>query len=929
MSVLKQIIRIMDPSIRRRNSSDALPKNSNSVNLKGAVNLQQTLSSDIKAGAVDNLIDSILKEMDSLKPSSTGRKTAFEQKLAAVFSAESGGVSGSIVHSKSMQTTLKQRLIQLVSVVENSPSMNQKEVELVRHLMNNLMETSSNSNVDFKIYLKNMYEFLTVIRSLATVGSPDFLRAAKSVLDDIFRLLVSYKVDGIGRENAVFSYSEKLNELSRLREPIFEPSYLRLISGNAGMPKTADKSFIEQLLKIADFGNRRGMELPTVEKIASLLKKGTTRPMTKSELQTVANLLGVEREAKLAKFISQNSTSIGLKYPVIRKFLFNQISSQLTQLSSGKLSPALYRKIDSGMNLFRNLFRPEIALPGDSKIISNYNIIQRLFYSRLAQGLSSHGIDPTAHSIIGSQVLLENNREVSKNSLNSLFNSSSAIINNIKIRTDLKPYLNASLLLKRLELPQTFLNAQYISDVLKVHSQLSGAFDRLESPQHPITSSSPSGLGRLSELSASLTAFIDGKSGNYKDLIEFSLAMGVKIPHKLVRLGIRSSNSPKSLLRESNAEFKNSFQRIKAGSITTAAIKNIIELNKISDYLTMNIHKTPSTELGGSEEIITKLGITKNKLDAKIGMRMIMMDMEISSGAIKKVSKFLLETLSIKESKISVPDINRALRMVKSDLPLNQKVWNEFRTFDILSPENERLISNYLNLLNTSAAVNKSDDGLKQLLELLLSISSGVGKKDSLKSVKSLLGRMDKIPNSLQITRTADKLNNYLGNSLKSELMTLEEKLMVTQSANQKDQIKSLLNSMTTLLDGIHILQANNSRQSNEFFFVFPFPFSPADGQAFFHYFKDQSSEGEDQMNIRLTLSPEPIGTIEVSIVKTAKQIDVTFSLERQEFKKLFLENIAEFGERLKSIGNSLTNVHCVKLIKKAAEELSLPGLYA
>lgn len=929
MSVLKQIIRTVDPSIRGRNSSDALSQNITSVDPKGAVNLRQTLSSDIKAGLVDKLIDSILKEMDSLMPSSRGRKTVFEQKLAALFSAESDTVSGSVVQSKSMQTTLRQRLIQLVSVVENSPSMNQKEVELVRRLMDNLMETNSNSKVDFKIYLKNMYEFLTAIRSLATVGSPDFLRAAKSVLDDIFRLLVSYKVDGIGRENVVFSYSEKPNELSRLGEPIVEPSYLRLISGNVAMPKTADKAFIEQLSKLADFGKTRGMELPAVEKITSLLKMGTTRPMTKNELQAVANLFGVEREARLANFISQNSTSIGIKYPVIRKFLFNQISSQLTQLSSGELSPALYRKIDSGMNLFRNLFRPEIALPGDIKIKSNYPIIQKLFYSRLAQGLSAHGINPTAHHIIGSQVLLENNREVSKRSLNSLFSSSSAIINNIKIRNNLKPYLNVSMLLKRLELPQTFVNAKYISDVLKVHSNLSGAFDQLKSPQHSITSSYPNGLGRLSELSARITAFINGKSGNYKDLIEFSSAMGVKIPHKLIRLGIRSSNSPKSLLRESNAILENNYQRIKAGGISAAVIKSIIELNKISDYLATNIHKAPPAELGDSEEIITKLGITQNKFDAKIGMRMIMMDMEISSGAIKKISKFLLETLSIKESKISVPDINRALRIVKSDLPLNQKIWDEFKTLDILTPENESLILNYLSLLNTSDAVNKSEDSLKQLLELLLSISSSIGKKDSLKLVKSLLGRMDKILSSFQIKQAKDKLNSYIGNSLKNELMILEEKLMNARTAIQKDQFNSLLNSLTTVLDRIHILQANNSRQSNEFLFAFPFPFSPADGQAFCHYFEDQSSGGENKINIRLTLSPEPIGTIEVSIVKTPKQIDVTFSLERQEYQKLFLENIAEFAERLKSSGNSLANVHCTKLIKKAPKEPSLPGLYA
>ena len=212
MSVLKQIIRSLVPSIRGGNSSDALSKNTDSVNLKGAGRLKQILSSDIKATVVKNLIESILKEMDSLMPQPAGRKTAFEQKLAVVLSTE----SGSVVHSKSMQTIIEQRLIQLVSVVENSPSMNQKEVKLVRHLMDNLLESNSNSKVDFETYLKNMYGFLTAIRSMASVGSPNFLRAAKSILEDIFRLLVSYRVDGIGRENAVFSYSEKPNELSRL-----------------------------------------------------------------------------------------------------------------------------------------------------------------------------------------------------------------------------------------------------------------------------------------------------------------------------------------------------------------------------------------------------------------------------------------------------------------------------------------------------------------------------------------------------------------------------------------------------------------------------------------------------------------------------------------------------------------------------------------
>ena len=927
MPVLKQIIRMMDPSIRRRNTSESHLKNISAVNLKGAVNYQEALSINNKAIAVDNLIDSILKEMDALMPSSAGRKSASGQKPDGIISLESGTVSASVVNSKSMQTTIKQRLIQLVSVVENSPSMNQKEIDLIKHLMNNLMGTTSNSNDELKQYLKNMYEFLTVIRSLTTVGSPDFLKAVKSVLDDIYRLLISYKVDGIGRGNTIISYSEKLIELSRLQEPIIEPSYLRLISGNAGMPKIGVESLMEELSKIADFyGGARGKEILSIEKLAALLKMGTTRPMNKSELQTVVNLIGLDREVKMAKFISHNS-SVSLKYPVMRNILFNQISSLLTELSAGNLSPSLYRKIDAGMNLFHNLFRPELTVPGDNKIISNNFIIQKLFYSRLAQGLSSHGIDPVAHRIIGSQVLLENNQKVSKKSLDSLFNSSSSIINNIKIKNNLKLYLNASTVLKRLELPQTFVNAKYISEVLKVHSQLSNAFNQLNSNQYLKTA--PGGLMRLSELSAKITAFTGGKSGNYKDLIEFSLAMGVKVPHKLVRLGVRSSNSPKSLLRESNAQIENNYQRINAGSVKSVAIKNIIELNKISDQLAINVHKTPPAESSVREEIITKLGITKNKLDAKIGMRMVLMDIDISSGSIKKVSKFLLETLSIKESKISVPDIDRALRMVKSDQSLNQKVWNEFRASDILSPENEQLISNYLTLLNASSSMNKYDDGLKQLLELLLSISSSIGNRESLKLVKSLFDRKNKFSNSLQTKQTADKLNNYIGNSLKSDLMALEEQLTAAKSTNQKDQIKSILNSMMTVLDGIHILQANNSRQGNDFLFAFPFPFSAADDQALGHYFEDQSSEGEDQINIKLTLSPEPIGTIEVSILKSEKFINVTFSLERQEYQELFLENISGFGERLKSKGLGVTTIHCEKLIKKNSQESSLPGLYA
>jgi len=930
MSILKQIIRGMDPSIRRRNSSEAYSKNINLANPQSSTNLQQIASTDIKAISVNNLIDSILKELGSLMMSSVRHKNVSGQKLDTVFPFENGAVSGSLVQSKSMRTTLNQQLVLLAAAVESSQSVNQKDVDLVKQLMNNLIETNSKSDVDLANYLKNMYEFLSVIKSLTALSSPVFLRAVKSILDDIFRLLVSYKVDGFGHGSRIFSFSEKPNELSMLREPIIEPSYLKLLSGNAGMPKIADKSFVELLSKISDLiGSTKGMEYRSIEKAAILLKMGTTRPLTGRELQIVANLFGVDREAKLAKFISHNSLPAKLNYPMMRRLLFNNISSQLTELSSGDLSPDLYRKIDSGMELFHNLFRAEKIVSTDSNIKSSYSIIQKLFYSRLTQGLSSHGIEPTSLRIIGSQVLLENSREVTKESLNSMFNSSAPIINNIKIRNNLKPHLNASMLLKRLELPQTFINARYIIEVLKVHAQLSKAFVQVDPIQQTLAPSSLSGLRRLSDLSAGITAFINGKNGDYKNLIEFSLAMGVKIPPKLVRLGVRSSNSPESLSDEINTEIENSYQQVKTGTVAAGMIKNLIGLRKISDQFIMNVPGLSPPESGKSEDIITKLGITKNKIEEKIGMRLILMDMDLSSGSVNKVSKFLLETLGIKESKITVPDIDRILRMVRSDLPLNQKVWNELRTFDILSPENEQLILNYLNLLNSSASVNKSDDGLRQLLELLLSLSSDVGKKDSLKIARSLLSRTDKILNSFQLKQTADKLDTYIGKTLKSELMTLEAQLKSTLSTNRKDQIKSLFNSLAAVFEGIHTLQANNSNQSDEFFFAFPFPHSSADAQAFCHYFEDQTPEGEDQMNIKLTLSPEPIGTVEVSILKSEKRIDVTFNLERQQYRELFLENIEEFGEKLKSVGHQLIKIHCSKLIKKETEELNLPGLYA
>ena len=63
MSILKQIIRGMDPSIRRRNTSEVYSKNINLTNLQRSANLQQIVSTDLKASAVNNLIDSILKEL--------------------------------------------------------------------------------------------------------------------------------------------------------------------------------------------------------------------------------------------------------------------------------------------------------------------------------------------------------------------------------------------------------------------------------------------------------------------------------------------------------------------------------------------------------------------------------------------------------------------------------------------------------------------------------------------------------------------------------------------------------------------------------------------------------------------------------------------------------------------------------------------------
>ena len=242
MSILKQIIRGMDPSIRRRNNSEVYSKNINLTNLQRSANLQQIVSTDLKASAVNNLIDSILKELGSLMTSSLRHKNVSGQKSDTSFSFESGAVSSSLFQSRSMRPTLIHQVVLLAAAVETSPSVNQKEIELVKQLMSNLIETNYKSDVDLANYLKNMLEFLTVIKSLTVLSSPVFLRAVKAVLDNIFRLLVSYKVDGFGQGSRVLSFSEKPNELSMLREPIIEPSYFKLLSGNTGMPMNADNS---------------------------------------------------------------------------------------------------------------------------------------------------------------------------------------------------------------------------------------------------------------------------------------------------------------------------------------------------------------------------------------------------------------------------------------------------------------------------------------------------------------------------------------------------------------------------------------------------------------------------------------------------------------------------------------------------------------
>jgi len=117
VSILKQIIRGMDPSIRRRNSAEAYSKNINLANLQSSVNLHQIISADIKAISVNNLIDSFLKELGSLMMSSVRHKNVSGQKSDTVFPFENGAVSGSLVQSKSMRTTLNQQLVLLAAAV--------------------------------------------------------------------------------------------------------------------------------------------------------------------------------------------------------------------------------------------------------------------------------------------------------------------------------------------------------------------------------------------------------------------------------------------------------------------------------------------------------------------------------------------------------------------------------------------------------------------------------------------------------------------------------------------------------------------------------------------------------------------------------------------------------------------------------------------
>lgn len=494
--------------------------------------------------------------------------------------------------------------------------------------------------------------------------------------------------------------------------------------------------------------------------------------------------------------------------------------------------------------------------------------------------------------------------------------------------------MKSTIVLNRIKLPLSPENISFITSIKNLRSSISAALERIytEYPDNNLTGSKT--LNKFHELSLKISDTHAHTKGELRNLVEFAKLAGIEVPEgisdKLKTLFSKNrSKSFENLTASLNSEIDSALRSVKSGKSIPMQINKINILGQLAASLGANSVDSVALLNAKLESALKETGVAKTDLETKIILRLAALKADTAPATVLKISNYLLNTLKINADSASSEVIDRAVKAVKLKLPLNKNSWKSLEPLDKLSPEQSTLISNYLTAMNNRSPESQTENGLKQILELLFSLSDGSADKTAFKKARSLFEIPSNNQSLMKKSNISSKLNKILNESVKGTLLRTLRYVELQQNKIANHQQTSILKTIMGALEQIEQLQSNITQKGEEMMFSFPFPDTPHDGHASLRFSKKELEDGSEELTLSIKLAPEPLGPINISIQKNSSAFNLTVDLERGKYMDLLRKNLPVLIQRLENKGLGVPHITCSCKPKQTTSSENLDRLYA
>ncbi|MCH8927859.1 MAG: flagellar hook-length control protein FliK [Candidatus Marinimicrobia bacterium] len=934
MTVIKEILKTLKPSTPETVSRVRTNlKNGNGVATLVKPEAPRVISKE-EISALQKLADSIgleikklLLKFGAINPTpNANTESSVEEPLTSA-TGES--------YIKATKALLNHNLSRLLLLIESSGAVPPKNVESLRTEYQNLINFDPRSQNEVEMFVKQLNSFFSqLVSSVENLTHRD-MTSVKLIMEDIFKLFASPPLvkSSLGEMNLASMINSGVNQT--MEKPAFDIAYLKVLSG---IP-TPEADYLPALSKdlgvVANFISKNGaLPNPALQKVIELLGNGFAEPLNRNELRKYVKSIGFDLENKIFNSINKTPSYLETKFSPVRRIIFNNLSANLISISADRQTAENYKIFQNGAKLYRSLFESNRPAEKGLLLAPGTSSMELLYKVRMSQSLLHRGVSPTSRNLLAAEALLENNISITRKAVDSLFRAISSLDSDIGSQAELKHLMKTTILLKQLKLPLSPENIRFITDIKNVQSSISGDLNRLytELPNGKLSGSKS--LNKFHNLSLKISGTHKNTKGELRSLVEFAKMAGIEVPEsssgKLGRLLSKSKHSSfKELTGSINSAIDSALQSVKSGKSIALEINKIRILGQLAASLGANSNNSVAPTNANLESLLKETGIVKTDFEMKIVSRLAAANADISRATVLKISNYLLNTLKLSPDSVSSELIDRAVKAAKLELPLNKNSWKSLESMDPLSPEKSTLISNYLMAMNKQSPEGQNDNGLKQILELLFSLSKGSADKATFKMGRSLFEMPFQNHTLRKRSNLSSKLNKIFNGSVKGTLLRTLRYVKLQQNKVAPQQQNSILKSIMGALEQIEQLQSNITQKGEELLFSFPFPDTPHDGHASLRFSKKELDDGSEELNLSIKLAPEPLGPVSIYIQKNSSAFNLTVDLERGEYMNLLRKNLPQLIQRFENMGLGVPHISCTSKPKQSISVENLNRLYA